>query len=122
MKKSESLEKIGGGSVCGMWGERKTADSSFLKSDYSLLNETAQFNCPEFIGLTIEEDYTSRVLWGKRLPGDPTFRANCYYRCGNSLLATKELLQQEIRVGFIDGVVRRQLNCMPVKGLGSYWS
>lgn len=40
-----------------MWGERKTADSSFLKSDYSLLNETAQFNGPEFMGLTIEEDY-----------------------------------------------------------------
>lgn len=40
-----------------MWGERKTAESSFVKSDYSLLNETAQFHCPEFMGLTIGEDY-----------------------------------------------------------------
>lgn len=61
MKKSESLEKVGGGSVCGMWGVGKTADSSlfFFVSDYSLLNETAQFNCPEFMGLTIGEDYVS---------------------------------------------------------------
>lgn len=63
MKKTESLEKVGGGSMCRMWGERKTADSSssFLR-DYSLLNETAQFNCLEFMGLTIGEDYVSGVL------------------------------------------------------------
>lgn len=40
MKNSESLEKVGGGSVCRMWEERKKADSSFLR-DYSLLNEIA---------------------------------------------------------------------------------
>lgn len=106
-----------------MWDVgREAADSSFLKSDYSLLNETAQFNRPEFIGLTIGEDYMSWVLWGKRLPGDPTFVANCYCRCGNSLLAMREFLRQGIRVGFMDGAVGRQLHRMPVQGLGSYWS
>ena len=98
MKKSESLEKVGGGSVCGMCGERGRQQilPFFKKSDFSLLNETAQFNCPEFMGLTIGKDYVSGVLWGKKLPGGPTFMVNCYYRCGNSLLAKREFLGQEI--------------------------
>lgn len=62
MKKSESLEKVGGGSVCRMWEERKKADSSSSLRDYSLLNKTAQFNCLKFMALTIGEDYISGIL------------------------------------------------------------
>lgn len=60
------------------------------------------------MGLTIGEDYVSGVLWGKKLPGGPAFMVNCYYRCGNSLLARTEFLGQEIQVGFTDEVVGRQ--------------
>lgn len=46
-----------------MWDVGSGEDSGFFPfffvSDYSLLNETAQFNCPEFMGLTIGEDYVS---------------------------------------------------------------
>lgn len=56
----------------------------FFTSYYSLLNETTQFNCPEFMGPTIGEDAVSGVLWRKRLPDGPTFVLSCYYRCGNS--------------------------------------
>lgn len=96
-KKSDSLEKAGEGSVsCGGCGERGRQQIlpffCFFKSDYSLLNETTEFNCPKFMGLTIGEDYVSGVLGGKKLPGGPTFMVNCYYRCGTSLLAMREFL------------------------------
>lgn len=42
---------------------------------------------------------------------------NCYYRCGNSLLATGELLGQEIQVGFTDEVVGRQPKLYASEGL-----
>lgn len=111
-KGSEEVSKSGEGwrREC-VWDVGREGDSrsflSFSLSDYSLLNETAQYNCPEFMGLTIRED----SFWspqGKKLPGGPIFTINCYYRCGSSSLAMREFLRQEIQVGFPDGVLRRQ--------------
>lgn len=48
------------------------------------------------MGLTMGKDYVSGVLWGRTLPGGPTFMVNCYYRCGDALLAKGEFLGQEI--------------------------
>ena len=70
------------------------------------------------MGLTIGEDYVSGVLWRKKLPGGPTFMVNCYYRCGNSLLAVREFLGQEIQVGFTDEVVGRQPKLYASEGSG----
>lgn len=70
----------------------------FEKRDYSLLNETAQFNSLEFMGLTVGEDYVSGSSGGKKLPGGPTFTGNCYYRCRDVLLAMRELARAEIQI------------------------
>jgi hypothetical protein len=76
------------------------------------------------MGPTIGEDYVSGELWGKKLPGSPTFPVNCYYRCGNVLLAIREFLEQEIQmgVGSLMGRSGDSQSPMPVIGLGSYWS
>jgi len=101
-KGSEKVSKSGEGwrSKC-VWVVSREVEGrffpfSFFESDFSLLNETAQFNYPKFMGLTMGKDYVSGVLWGRTLPGGPTFMVNCYYRCGDALLAKGEFLGQEI--------------------------
>lgn len=121
-KGSEKVRKSGKswGREC-VWDVGSEEDSEFFlffkKSDYSPLNETAQFNCPEFMGLTIGEDYVSGILWRKKLPGSPTFTGNCYYRCGNSLLVVREFLGQESQVGFADEVVGRRPKLYASEGI-----
>lgn len=63
----------------------------FFLSDFSLLNETTQFNCPEFMGLTIGKDYMSGVLWGK----EATWRSNIH---GQLLLQVWELTAGKDRI------------------------